>query len=72
MSTSLKSIIVYHIDLPTFCNHLAEEERAGCFILIAFLIFPCLLLTVVWVGLQSVLVGFPGHTYLLCHAYALL
>ena len=25
----------------------------------------CLFLTVPWAGLQSVIVGFPGHTYLL-------
>ena len=32
---SLFCIIFY------FCNHLAEEERAGCFTLIAFLLCVC-------------------------------
>ena len=28
----------------------------------------CLFLTVPWVGLQYVVVAFPGHTYILLHA----
>ena len=51
-------------------NHLAEEERAGCFTLAVFLLScdfwcsvslprgPC-------VGLQCVIMTFPGHAYLL-------
>ena len=49
-------------------NHLEEVERAGCF---AFIANGCLVtvnamwlfLTVPWVGLQCVIVVFPGHTY---------
>ena len=49
----------------SFCNYLAEEKRAGCFIFIVFLL-SCggLFLTALWVGLSSVIVAFPGHTYL--------
>ena len=54
-----------------FCNHLAKEEIAGSFTLIGFLLVLlivfgalCLFLTMSWVGLQCVLVAFPGHTYL--------
>ena len=44
-----------------FCNHLAEEEIAGCFTFIALLLLSffgalCLFLTVSWVGLQCVIV----------------
>ena len=42
---------------------------AGCFTLIVFLLVlflvfgaQCLFLTVSWVGLQCVIVAFPGHT----------
>ena len=52
------------------CNHLEEEETAGCF---AFVVLPseCLVsvyvlwlfLTVPWVGLQCVIVVVPDHTY---------
>ena len=50
-----------------FCKHHDEEERAGCFALIAFLSLvtvnvPLLFLTVPWVGLQCVIVVFPDHT----------
>ena len=54
-----------------FYNHLFEEERAGCIILIAkYCCFVavsvlCLFLTVSLVGLCSVSVAFPGHTHLL-------
>ena len=53
-----------------FCNHLAEEEIAGLFTLIVFLLLSvfgalCLFLTAAWVGLQCVIVAFSGHTYLL-------
>ena len=48
-----------------------QGRVAGCFTLIVFLLelflvfgVPCLFLTVPWVGLQCVIVAFPGHTYL--------
>ena len=49
------------------CNHLVEEEIAGCFTLIVFLhlsVFSalCLFLMVLWVGLQCAIVAFPSHT----------
>ena len=57
-----------------FCNHLSEEETAGFFTLIVFLLLSvfgalCLFLTVSWVGLQCVIVAFPSHTYLLFDVY---
>ena len=62
---------MYYIVTFHFCNHLAEEEIAGCFTLIVFLLellivfgALCLFLAVSWVGLQCVIVAFPGHTYL--------
>ena len=63
----------YLVAFP-FCNHLAEEEIAGCFTLIVFSLLSvfgalCLFLTVSWVGLQCVIVAFPGHTYLLFEVY---
>ena len=43
---------------------------AGCFTLVIFLLALflvlgslCLFLTLSWVGLQCVIVAFPGHTY---------
>ena len=54
------------------CNHLAEEERAGCFTLIVLLchltvIVLSLFLMVPWVGLQCVIVAFLVKlTYFLC------
>ena len=39
--------------LSSFCNQLGEEERAGCFTLIFFLL-SC--------GKKCVIVVFPGHT----------
>ena len=53
-----------------FCNHLEDEERAGCF---AFIVYECsvtvyvlwLFLTVPWVDLQYVIVVFSDHTHLL-------
>ena len=52
-----------------FHNHLAEEERAGYFILIVFLLLRgfgalSLFLMVSWVRLQCVIVAFPGNTHL--------
>ena len=53
-----------------FCNYLAEEERAGCFTLIAFLL-PCgcycslSLPHSAVLGLQCVIVAFSCHTRLL-------
>ena len=62
---------MYYIVTFHFFNHLAEEEIAGCFTLIVFLLgllivfgALCLFLAVSWVGLQCVIVAFPGHTYL--------
>ena len=51
------------------CKHLAEEERAGCFIFIVCMMYYtisviCLFLTVPCVGLWCVTVLFPGHTYI--------
>ena len=56
-----------------FCNHLAGEEKDGCFAFIVFLMscgcycssHLCLFLTVPWVGLQCLIVVFPGHAHLL-------
>ena len=52
-------------------NHLTEEERASCFILLLLLLachvaisVLCLFLAVSWAGLWSVIVAFPGHTHL--------
>ena len=54
------AIILLRVVLPLcpyyFCNHLIEEERAGCFTLIAFLLlclslFVCLFLIVAQVGM---------------------
>ena len=52
-----------------FCNHLQEEERGGCFLLLSY---GCLVtvsalwlfLTVPWVVLRCVIVVFPDHTHL--------
>ena len=57
-----------------FCNHLAEEEIASRFTLIVFLLLSVfgalyLFLTESRVGLQFVIVAFPGHTYLLFDVY---
>ena len=63
-----------------FCNQLAEEERAGCFTLIVFLLSwgccgvwslfcyvgaLCLFLTEPWVGMQGAIVLFLVYTQLL-------
>ena len=52
-----------------FCNHLEEEEKAGCSDIIVLQMYcyknimrPCL--TVPWVGLQCMIVVFPDHTHL--------
>ena len=51
------------------CNHLEEEEKAGCFAIIVLCIVTInvlgLFLMVPWVGPQCVIVVFPDHTYLL-------
>ena len=52
-------VMQYLLPFLSFSYHLAEEERAGCFVR-----FPCLFLTVLSVGLLSVIVPFPGHTHL--------
>ena len=45
-----------------FSNHLSEEERAGCLILTVFwLSVLCLYVTILCVGLQCVIVAFPGY-----------
>ena len=59
----------YFISLLFYCNHLDEEERAGCFAFI-LLSFGCLvtvnvlqlLFVVPWVGLQFVIEVFLDHT----------
>ena len=53
-----------------FCNHLKEEEKAGCFALLSYeylvtVYVLFLFLTVPWSGLQYVIVVFPDHTHLL-------
>ena len=53
-----------------FCNHLEEEEKAGCFAIIVYrcivtIIVMWLFLTVPLVGLQYVIVVFPDHTHFL-------
>ena len=52
-----------------FGNHLDEEERAGCFVLIVLCLVTVnvlwLFLSVPWVGLQCVILVFPEHTQLL-------
>ena len=50
-----------------FCNHLDEEERAGCFAVNVLL----LCLTAPLVGLQFVIVVFPDHTHFLTPTTAL-
>ena len=59
-------LVAFHL-----CNHLAKEQIAGSFTSIIFLLALlivfgtlCLFLTMSWVGLQCVIVAFPGHTYL--------
>ena len=52
------------------CNHFEKEERAGCFFLLSYrclvnVIVGCLYFRVPWVGLQCVIMAFPGHTHLL-------
>ena len=64
------SFVLHYIVSFLFCNHLEEEEGAGCF---AFIVLrmsryhncSLLFLTVPWDGLQCVLVVFPDHTHLL-------
>ena len=50
-----------------FCNHLEEEERAGCFSYrcLAAVNVLWLFLTVPWVGLLCVIVVFPEHSHVL-------
>ena len=52
-----------------FCKHIAEENGTGCFILIIFLLSCYRLCSVSFlhvsmVGSWSVIVAFPGHTFL--------
>ena len=57
----------------SLCNHLEEEEKAGCFgnllsyryIVTINVLWP--FLTVSWVGLQYVIVVFSDHNHLLFH-----
>ena len=50
--------------LEELCNHLTEEERAGCYTLIMLLLscvafsFLCLFLAVLRVGLWSVIIAY--------------
>ena len=67
---------MYYLVAFHFRNHLARDEIAGCFPLIVFLLALlivlsalCLFLTVSWIGLQCVIVAFPGHTYLVVEVY---
>ena len=58
------------LSVSGFCNHLQEEERAGCFLLsscgcLATVSVLWLFLTLPWVGLRCVIVVFPDHTHLL-------
>ena len=57
--------------LSSFCNHLVENERVGCFILFVFLMSrgcQCSVSlprgAVGWPA-EEVIVAFPGHTHLL-------
>ena len=55
-----------------FCNHLEEEERAGC---LAFIVLQCLVtVNILWlflmvprVCLQYMIVVFPDHIHLPLH-----
>ena len=56
--------------VSSFCNHVDEEERAGCLAFIVlwmccYYIFLWLFLTVPWVGLRFVIMVFPDHSHLL-------
>ena len=67
---------VHYLVYFRVCNHLGGEKKNGCFTLIAFqchltVSVLCLFLTVPWVGLQCVIVAFPGHTHLLFHVILL-
>ena len=62
---------------PDF-NHLEEEEKAGCFAIIVLQMYcynKCsdlwLFLTVLWVGVQYVIVVFPDQTRLLFGSYCI-
>ena len=61
-------VLVCHT-LCDFCLYPDEEEKAGCFALIAICLISVnvlwLLLMLPWVGLQLVIVVFPYHTHLL-------
>ena len=48
-------------------NHLAEEERADCFVFLLLVgcLVLCLFLVVPWVGLWYLIVTFPHHIHLL-------
>ena len=53
-----------------FCNHLEEEEKAGCFVIIVLQMYFYYRCAVALprgavVGLQCVIVVFPDHTHLL-------
>ena len=48
-----------------FCNHLAEEERADCFILLCLYL---LFLRAPSVGLLHLIMALSGHTQLLFHS----
>ena len=52
-----------------FCNHLEEEEKAGCFVIVLqmYCYYKCSVAIPhgPWVGLQYVIVVFPDHTHLL-------
>ena len=61
----------FYVVFVLVCNHLEEEERE--LVALLLLSYGCLVtlnvlrlfLTVLWVGLQCVIVIFPDHTHLL-------
>ena len=51
----------------SFCNHLEEEEKAGCFVIFVLQMYCYynvlfLFIMVPWAGLQCVILVFPDHT----------
>ena len=57
--------------LVLFCNHLAGEERAGCFTFVVFCIScRCYRSLILIHGVMAyVIVAFPGHIHLLFKEY---
>ena len=67
MCVCVPSSVKQHLMSSFVCNHLAEEEAAGCFTLIVFLLscdyYCCALFPRGAMG-WSVIVAFPGNTHL--------